>query len=216
MFEALGQAFAKAGKTPTDARTVRTAVVAKLMVLEENFKPVFCGTDAVGETCTWKRYCTDMRKDGVWGGCKELLAAAELWNLRIVVVRPGHGTALVGEGERIVWLKLESRHCEFLASDNSEEFKAACRAHIKDIAEIYKIAFSKLDSAKDDCVKDLDGGAAFSGGLPLEDCSPSVRSLSCSYVRSNKRARVMCSKDTSSDCSLSVCEKMSPSARGLT
>ena len=33
MFEALGQAFAKAGKTPTDARTVRTAVVAKMMVL---------------------------------------------------------------------------------------------------------------------------------------------------------------------------------------
>ena len=37
MFEALGQAFAKAGKTPTDARTVRTAVVAKMMVVEESF-----------------------------------------------------------------------------------------------------------------------------------------------------------------------------------
>ena len=34
MFEALGQAFAKA-KTPTDARTIRTAVVAKMMILEE-------------------------------------------------------------------------------------------------------------------------------------------------------------------------------------
>ena len=73
MLEALGQAFAKAGKTPTDARTVRTAVVAKMMFLEANFKPVFCGTDGAGETCTWKRYCTGMRKDGVWGGCKELL-----------------------------------------------------------------------------------------------------------------------------------------------
>ena len=30
---ALGQAFAKAGKTPADARTVRTAVGAKMMVL---------------------------------------------------------------------------------------------------------------------------------------------------------------------------------------
>ena len=73
-----------------------------------------------------------MRKDGVWSGCKELLAAAELWNLRIVVVRPGHATVLVGKGERIVWLKLESRHYEFLASDNSEEFKAARGAHIKE------------------------------------------------------------------------------------
>ena len=81
MFEALGQAFAKAGKTPTDARTVRTAVVAKMMILEENFKPVFCGTDGVGEPCNWRRYCTGMRKDGVWGGCKELLAAAELWKI---------------------------------------------------------------------------------------------------------------------------------------
>ena len=101
-----------------------------------------------------------MRKDGVWGGCKELLAAVELWNLRIVVVRPGHATVLVGKGEIIEWLKLESRHCELLASDNSEEFRAARGAHIKEIAKIYKVAFSKLDSVKDDCVKDLDGGAA--------------------------------------------------------
>ena len=36
MFEALGQAFAEAGKTPTNTRTVRTAVVAKMMILEEN------------------------------------------------------------------------------------------------------------------------------------------------------------------------------------
>ena len=129
------------------------------------FKPVFCGTDGAGETCTWRRYCTGMRKDGVWGGCKKLLAAAELWNLCIVVVRPGHATVLVGKGERIVWLKLESRHYEFLASDNSEEFKAARRAHIKEIAEIYKVAFSKLDCVKDDCMKDLDGGAASRGGL---------------------------------------------------
>ena len=34
-----------------------------------------------------------------------------------------------------MWLKLESRHNEFLASDNSEEFRAARRAHIKEIAE---------------------------------------------------------------------------------
>ena len=43
MFDALGQALAKAGETPIDARTVRTAVVAKMVILEENFKPVFCG-----------------------------------------------------------------------------------------------------------------------------------------------------------------------------
>ena len=76
--------LAKAGETPTDARTLRTAVVAKMMVLEENIKPVFCGTDGVGEPCTWRRYCTGMRMDGVLGGCKELLAAPELWNLRNV------------------------------------------------------------------------------------------------------------------------------------
>ena len=46
------QAFAKARKTPTDARTVRTAVVAKMVVLEENLKPVFCETDFAGEKCT--------------------------------------------------------------------------------------------------------------------------------------------------------------------
>ena len=138
-----------------------------MMILEEIFKPVFCGTDGVDEPCTWGRYCTGMRNDGVWGGCKELLAAANLWNLRIGVVRPGHATVLVGEGERIVWLKLESRHSEFLASD--KEFKAARGAHIKAIAEIYKVAFSKLDCVKDDCMKDLDGGAASRDGRSLED-----------------------------------------------
>ena len=86
--------------------------MAKMMVFEENFKLIFCGIGGAGETCTWRRYCTGMRKDGVWGGSKELLAAAELWNLRIVVVR----LVLVGKGERIVWLKLESRHYEFLGS----------------------------------------------------------------------------------------------------
>ena len=94
-----------------------------------------------------------MRKDGLWGGCKELLAAAELWNLRIVVVRPGQATVLVSTVERIVWLELESRHYEFLASDNLEEFRAARIAHIKEIAENYKVAFSKLDCVKNDCVK---------------------------------------------------------------
>ena len=44
----------------------------------------------------------------------------------------------------------------------------------------------------------------------------SARSLSCPCVRSNKRARVMCSKGTSSAFSLSVCEKVSSSVRGLT
>ena len=83
-----------------------------------------------GTALAWER-------TGVWCGCKELLAAAELWNLRIVVVRPGHATELVGKGERIVWLKLELRHNEFLASDNSDEFKfkASRRADIKETAE---------------------------------------------------------------------------------
>ena len=41
MFEALDHAFARAGKTPTDTRTVRTAVVAKVMVLGEKFQACF-------------------------------------------------------------------------------------------------------------------------------------------------------------------------------
>ena len=84
--------------------------------------------------------------------------------MRIVVVRLGHATVLVGNGERIVWLKLESRHYEFLASYNSEKFRAARGAHIKEISEIYKVAFSKLDCVKDDCVKDLGGAAVSSSG----------------------------------------------------
>ena len=47
MFEALGQALAKAGKTPTDARTVRTAVVAKMMVQRGKYQACFL----------WDRWC---------------------------------------------------------------------------------------------------------------------------------------------------------------
>ena len=54
------------------------------------------------------------------------------------------------------------------------------------IAEIYKVAFSKLDCVKDDCVKD--GGAASRGDPPLEGSS-SARSTSCSFVRSNKEGK---------------------------
>ena len=43
-------------------------------------------------------------------------ASGSLGIRRIVVVRPGHATVLVGKGERIVWLKLESRHYEVLRS----------------------------------------------------------------------------------------------------
>ena len=116
--------------------------MAKMMVLEENFNRVFCGTDGAGDTCTWGSVLHWHEKGR---GVGWLQGAVELWNLRIAVVRRGHATVLVGKGERIVWLKLESRHYEFLASDNSEEFKVARRAHIEEIAEIYKVAFSKLD-----------------------------------------------------------------------
>ena len=117
------------------------------------------------------------------------------------------------------WVKVKelcvSRHYELLASDNPEEFRAALSKE----CEIFKVAFSKFDCVKDDCMKDLDGGLLMKG-------SPSTRSMSCPSVRSlplcqegslcaNKRAMVMCSKGTSSACSLSVCEKISPSARGL-
>ena len=54
MFEALGQAFAKASNTWTDARTATTAVVAKMMVLEK-IQACFlwdrwCGRDVHVET----------------------------------------------------------------------------------------------------------------------------------------------------------------------
>ena len=73
---------------------------------------------------------------------------------------------------------------------------------IKKITEI-------CSSVKDACMKDLDGGDASRGGRPLEE-SPNARFLSRSCVRSNKRARIMSARGTSSARSLSV----SPSARG--
>ena len=74
----------------------------------------------------------------------------------------------------------------------------------------FTVAFSKLECVKDDCVRDLDGAAASSSGLPLKG-SPTARSMSLPLCHegslcASKRARVMCSKGTSSACSMSVCE----------
>ena len=96
---------------------------------------------------------------------------------------------LVGKGERIVWFKLESRHNEFLASDNSEEFRASRRAHIKEIDEIYNVVFSKLDCVEDDCAKDPDGGAASSGGLPRRSHKAKSRLFLKALSRDQRRTQ---------------------------
>ena len=96
---------------------------------------------------------------------------------------------------RLCWWAKVKELCGSSWSQDTTSFlrlttRKARGAHIKEIAGIYRVAFSILDCVKDDCVKDLVGGAASNGGLAPEG--------------------------SSSACSMSVCGKTSPSARGLT
>ena len=54
------------------------------------------------------------------------------------MVRPGLETVQMGKGERIMWLKLASRHYEYLRTDQAEEFKAVRKLHLKEIAPAFK------------------------------------------------------------------------------
>eukprot|EP00974_Lingulodinium_polyedra_P028739 2767713-Lingulodinium_polyedra.AAC.1 len=104
-------------------------VVTKLRQSQAAFAGFFGGVDAKGSQCTWQGYCQTMQQPGTWGGTRELLAACACWNLRIVVLRPGEETVLVGSGDRMVWVQLANQHYEFLRADSVEEHRAARRAH---------------------------------------------------------------------------------------
>ena len=47
-----------------------------------------------------------MRDKKAWAGELELLAAADKWNLQIVVVRPNESTVIIGKGKNTVWSSL--------------------------------------------------------------------------------------------------------------
>lgn len=100
-----------------------------------------------------------MKKEGVWGGAKELLAAADLWGVYFIVVRPGLETVQVGRGERAVWLELEAKHYECLQQNGAEENRVARKQHIKEIAEAFKFSpWETKATAEQTFVKQLDGG----------------------------------------------------------
>jgi hypothetical protein len=85
-----------------------------------------------------------MREPSAWAGELELLAAADKWNLRIVVVRPNASTVIVGTGKAVIWMIFRNNHYEPLDPDVSPEHSAARKQHIAEVADCFRLLCIRL------------------------------------------------------------------------
>ena len=99
----------KPGATGKD---VRSHVAEFLLTRQEAFAghwdglATYCGIEDGPDRAqiSWPEYCSAMMRPGTWGGTPELLAAAALWRLEIVILKLGknNGRAWHREGHRLV------------------------------------------------------------------------------------------------------------------
>lgn len=66
-----------------------------------------------------------------WDGTPELHVAALIWDLPIIVVRPGASTVTIGKGKRVIWLELSKDHSSCLKCEDSANFKFKRKLHTK-------------------------------------------------------------------------------------
>lgn len=85
-------------------------------------------------------------KDGAWGGEFELLAAAALWDLQAVIIRPGERTVIIGSGRQLLWLKLAGSHYEALRTPDEDTARQVRRAHIAQVPSYMRLAMRSLKS----------------------------------------------------------------------
>ena len=74
---------------PTDPAMLRNLTVKELEKLADKLRPVWDGKGPTGASVNWSEYVKCMRESTSYVGELEMLAAAQCWGLRVVVVRPG-------------------------------------------------------------------------------------------------------------------------------
>ena len=75
-----------------------------------------------------------------------MLAACFIWNLTVIVVRPGGTSCAIGVGPNLVWLKLEGGHYEALITDDDAHHREARRQHSRDIPPYLALRVSASDA----------------------------------------------------------------------
>ena len=140
LFHSLGFWFKLAGRTAHNAATLRTQVAEHLVKRGKVYEPLWdrCAPD--GSACaSWNSYIEAIRQPVAWGGELELLAAADKWNLCIIVVRPDASTVVVGTGKYNIWLLLRNQHYEPLAPDTCTVHSAARKKHISEVIDAFRL-----------------------------------------------------------------------------
>ena len=173
-FHSLAFHFSKAKKSPTCPKVLRTQTADYLRDQKAIFEPHWDRADPKGQPCSsWNSYVSAMRGPAAWAGELDILAIAEKHDLRVIIVRPGDETVMVGTGRSIIWVLFRNSHYEPLAADSSATSSVARRQHVNDIAPYFRLALNSKGNVR---AWKLSGGGARSVGSAHTLCAHSERS----------------------------------------
>ena len=209
LYHSIAALFADKKKEPKTGGAVRRLTVDHMRTLR-NLESCWDRQDSHGRPCAaWGKYLEEAEKPATWGGELEALAAAHKWGLRIVVVRPGLESVLIGNGGVCIWVLYKNSHYEPLFANNDPNAAAARKDHVNHISDAWRL---RLTSGSERTWTLKGGGAeSVSRRSVRSAASPSVCSL-----RTNASVRSAASPSVRSlRTNASMCSAASPSVRSL-
>ena len=209
-FHSLGWWFERSSKSMSCPEALRAQTIEHLSKKRNIFEPIWDRQTPTGQPCTsWKAYLDIMADKKSWAGELEALAAATRWNLKIMIVRPGASTVVVGQGKAQIWILLRNAHFEPLEPDNDPSHSQVRKDHIAKVADCFKLMTQQVVQR----TWVLRGGGKTTSevsGQPSDGATmrarSSVRSIQSSAsgtlrARSSARAGQSCASGTMGACS---------------
>eukprot|EP00959_Pyramimonas_sp_CCMP1952_P451265 9448290-Pyramimonas_sp.AAC.1 len=109
-------------------------------------EPLWDRMDPTGKLrASWTAYLAAFGKPDAWMGELDLLAAADKWALRMVVVRPGQPTIVIGRRKGLIWMLFRDKHFEPPEANTDPACSLARRQHIDEVDPCFQYS---LDSGK--------------------------------------------------------------------
>ena len=130
LYHAVGQAlmrlqtgvyFLPMDMSDAEIQVIRRTVSGFLNIDQQKarYRPWFAPLDD-GNPLAWERYVDNIRDLGNWGNHIDLLAFSDLWEIRILLIRPGRPPLAFGRGRPTFCLLLANRHFELLTSTGDD------------------------------------------------------------------------------------------------
>ena len=79
-----------------------------------------------------------------WAGELEALAASARWNLKIMIVRPGASTVVVGQGKAHIWILYRDSHFEPLEVDGDPAHSQVRKDHVAKVPDCFKLMLQQV------------------------------------------------------------------------